>query len=259
MAGLFASLKTNKDDGPGLLARHREIAFVLPMVVYLLVGSLEPSPGQAGGKLLGLSVGYAAYPWIYAAKIGLTLLAMALVWRVYGEFPLRVTLLAVLVGVVGVVVWIGLWKLALDQRLLAWLGLGRVVDLGARPALNPFAQFRGSPGRLSAFLAVRFFGLAVIVPVIEEFFLRGFLMRWVMAHQWWKIPFGQLDATAVAVSLIVPALMHPAELLPAVAWFGMVTWLMARTRNLWDCVAAHAVTNLLLGIYVVTQGQWALW
>jgi len=33
---------------------------------------------------------------------------------------------------------------------------------------------------------------------------------------------------------------------------------MIRTRNLWDCVVAHAVTNLLLGLYVVHSGQWHL-
>jgi hypothetical protein len=54
-------------------------------------------------------------------------------------------------------------------------------------------------------------------------------------------------------------LMHPGELLAAGVWFSLVTLLMVRTKNIWDCVAAHAVTNLLLGIYVVTYGQWQLW
>ena len=35
----------------------------------------------------------------------------------------------------------------------------------------------------------------------------------------------------------------------------MITWLMLRTRNIWDCVAAHAITNLILGIYVVVVGH----
>ena len=64
---------------------------------------------------------------------------------------------------------------------------------------------------------------------------------------------------AVVVGTVLPMLMHPAELLAAAVWFSLVTWLMVRTRNIWDCVAAHAVTNLLLGIYVVTFDQWQLW
>ncbi len=58
------------------------------------------------------------------------------------------------------------------------------------------------------------------------------------------------------VGTVFPMLIHPAELLAAAVWFSMVTWLMVRTRNVWDCVAAHAVTNLLLGVYVVTSGEW---
>jgi hypothetical protein len=40
---------------------------------------------------------------------------------------------------------------------------------------------------------------------------------------------------------------------------------MAKTRNIWDCVAAHALTNLLLGIYIFASGyiwasdRWWLW
>ena len=64
---------------------------------------------------------------------------------------------------------------------------------------------------------------------------------------------------AAVVGTAVPMLMHPGELLAAFVWFSLVTWLMIRTSNIWDCVAAHAVTNFLLGIYVVTQHQWQLW
>jgi membrane protease YdiL (CAAX protease family) len=56
-----------------------------------------------------------------------------------------------------------------------------------------------------------------------------------------------------------PALAHPGEVFASLAWFGMVTWLLIRTKNIWDCVAAHAITNLLLGIYVLTFDQWQLW
>jgi hypothetical protein len=52
--------------------------------------------------------------------------------------------------------------------------------------------------------------------------------------------------------------MHPQEALAAVVWFGAVAWLMIRTKNVWDCVVAHAITNLLLGVYVVVSGEWWL-
>ena len=109
------------------------------------------------------------------------------------------------------------------------------------------------------FLAIRFLGLALIVPIIEEFFLRGFLMRFVMDPDWWEIPFGHVNFLAILAGTAVPMLMHPGEMLAAFVWFSMITWLMVRNRNIWDCVAAHVVTNLLLGIYVISFGQWFLW
>ena len=101
-------------------------------------------------------------------------------------------------------------------------------------------------------------GLAVIVPVIEEFFLRGFLMRYVVHEQWWQVPFGSVNRLAVIAGTAVPMMMHPGELLAAFVWFSFVTLLMVRTRNIWDCVVAHGVTNLLLGVYVVWFDQWQL-
>jgi hypothetical protein len=177
----------------------------------------------------------------------------------YRQFPFRLSPLAPLVGVVGVVLWIWLCSLHLEPKLLGPLGLDLIIDMGQRPAYNPLEQLAGMPALAHLFLAIRFFGLAMIVPVIEEFFLRGFLMRFATNEQWWEVSFGTASRTALIVGTAVPMLMHPGELLAAAVWFSLVTWLMLRTRNIWDCVAAHAVTNLLLGIYVVTQHQWQLW
>ena len=243
-----------------LLQRHGWLVFVLPLVVYMLVGSIEPSPGESGGKALGLTIPYSAYPLVYTAKIALTLAAMALVLPGYRQFRCPPGLLAVLVGAVGIVVWVGLWYVSTWLGLTPWLD--KLLGSHPRPAFIPLEELEATPAWAWAFLAIRFFGLVVVVPVIEEFFLRGFLMRMVVDQDWWKVPFGKVNAAAVAVSIVVPVLTHqPGEFLAAAAWFGMVTWLMVRTRNPWDCVLAHAVTNLLLGLCVVTWPQWAraLW
>ncbi len=134
-----------------------------------------------------------------------------------------------------------------------------MLGLGDRPAFNPLAELADTPAWAYTFLGIRFLGLALVVPIIEEFFLRGFIMRWAVRDEWWDVPFGQVTLLAAVLGTAVPMLMHPGELVAAFVWFSLVTWLMVRTKNIWDCVAAHAVTNLLLGIYVVTQHQWQLW
>jgi CAAX prenyl protease-like protein len=193
---------------------------------------------------------------VYTIKIALVMAAMALLWPGYRQFPLRVSPLAPAVGVVGVVVWVGLCQLEIERDVLGPLGLDRILDLGRRSGFNPLAHWSDNPPWAYAFLAVRLWGLAVIVPVIEEFFLRGFVMRYVIRPEWWEVPFGTLSAAAVAAGTLLPVLLHPAEMIAAAVWFSMVTWLMWRTRNIWDCVVAHMVTNLLLGVWVIYSGQW---
>jgi CAAX protease family protein len=244
--------------------------FLLPFIVYMVLGSFEPSPPKPPLTLpdgstrpavnqnwFGLE--YRQYPVVYTIKIALTIATMVFVSSGYRQFPFRISWLAVVVGVVGVGVWIGICQLHLERRALEPFGLGKMLGLGDRPAFNPLSELADTPAWAYTFLGIRFLGLALVVPIIEEFFLRGFIMRWAVRDEWWAVPFGQVTLLAVVLGTAVPMLMHPGELVAAFVWFSLVTWLMVRTKNIWDCVAAHAVTNLLLGIYVVTQHQWQLW
>lgn len=237
------------------LLRNPWFVFIGPFIIFMLLTSLEPTPDEPGGAGIGLSIPYSYYPWVYTLKVVLVTLSVLLVAPSYRQFPFKVSGWAVLTGVVGIVVWIGICKLEIERSVITSLGLEKLFGMGARSAYNPFEQISSAAGAW-AFLTVRFFGLAVLVPVIEEFFLRGFLMRYFMRHDWWNSPIGSVTATAVVVGTVFPMLMHPGELLAAAVWFSMVTLLMIRTRNIWDCVIAHAITNLLLGLYVVYSGEW---
>jgi uncharacterized protein len=244
-----------------LLRQHRWVMFLLPFLVFMLIGSLEPTADKPGGKAIGLAIPYEYYPWLYAAKIALTIAAAVFVLPGYREFPLHLSPLAIVVGVLGGPLWIGLclldWEHAYLLPLLEQVGLGWIIGAGDRSAFNPFVELAGRPAWAWSFLAVRFLGLVAVVPLIEEFFLRGFLMRFVMDRDWWDVPFGKANTLAIVLGTVVPMLTHP-ELLAAAVWFSMITWLMLRTRNIWDCVAAHAITNLVLGVYVVASGTWRL-
>jgi CAAX prenyl protease-like protein len=109
------------------------------------------------------------------------------------------------------------------------------------------------------FLAIRFFGLVLVVPFIEEFFLRGFLMRYCEDPDWDEIPLGVASPWVWVVPTVYGVIAHPAEMLSAIVWFSMVSWLYKKTGSVWDCVMAHLVTNLLLGLYIVNFDAWHLW
>ena len=229
------------------------LVFLLPFLVFMLVG-LEPTPTVPGGKSIGLAIPYDQYPLIYTIKIasrcGHRLRAPRLqaipLWNDSafnrGRRGRHLHL--------GRPVPLGPGA-RLHSTCAQPLGLGSIIGSGQRAAFNPFVEFANRPVQAWIFLAIRFFGLVLVVPLIEEFFLRGFVMRLAVEQDWWKVPFGKVNRPAVVLGTLVPMLMHPGELLAAAAWFSLITWLMLRTRNIWDCVAAHAVTNLLLGIYVV--------
>jgi CAAX prenyl protease-like protein len=244
----------------GLLSRYPAVTFVLPFAVYLLVGWAESSPSIPAGEAAGGTggwLGLPAYPLVYTLKIALTLAAMAVVLPGYRTFARRVSPLALLFGLAGGVAWIALSELGIERRLLTVLGLDGWMSLGARPAFNPLEQLSADPRLAWGFLTVRFVGLVLVVPVIEEFFLRGFLMRFVSEPRWWSLPLASVSRTGLVAGSVVPALYHP-EILAALVWFSAVSWLMLRTSNIWDCVTAHAMTNLVLGIYVVSADRWSL-
>jgi CAAX prenyl protease-like protein len=168
------------------------------------------------------------------------------------HFSLRLSPLSILVGIVGVVVWVAICQLRLEPMLLGKLGFDT-----SRPEFNPFTL----PDETvrTVFLILRFAVLVLIVPIVEELFVRGWLVRWVENPSWENIPLSSVSTWALLSASLYGVLAHPGEALAAFVWFGLVTWLMKRTGNLWDCVVAHAVTNLLLGIYVLKFEQWQLW
>ena len=226
------------------------LAYVLPLAVFLVATSLEPTRSVDGASSGILP--YHFYPIAYAIKITLTVGALAWSWPAARALGGRLSPLAGIVGVVGVVLWIALCQIDLPHPAISWV----IGERGARSAFNPLMEIETLP-LAWAFLVVRFIGLVVVVPIAEELFYRGFLMRFVTKPDWWTTPFGEVTTMGLLVGTAIPVLAHP-ERLAALVWFSLVSWLMVRTRSFWDCVVAHSITNLLLGIYVVATGNWWL-
>lgn len=271
---------------PTLFEQYRWLPFVLPFVLFMVGNVVEgrvtgasakaPAPAEAAGAVAAdtvapdtvaanagappqqLAATRSWYPLVYTLKIAAVIASLVWVWPAYrAAFPYRLTPWSVAVGVVGVVLWVSICKLGLEAAWLPRIGLGSFVDKGARAGFNPLAEMADQPLLAYAFLAVRFVGLAAVVPILEEMFLRGWLMRFVTRADWWNVGLGEISTLGLALGTLVPMAMHP-EIAAAAVWFTMVTALMLTTKNIWDCIAAHAITNLLLGVYVVATGSWEL-
>jgi CAAX prenyl protease-like protein len=194
------------------------------------------------------------YPLTYSIACIASLVAVVLAMTGYLRVPFRINSLAYIVGVLGIFVWLGLWYL--DDH---FLGIAHLLGGGARAGFNPFRELKDNPTWMWTFLGIRFLGLVCVIPIAEEFFLRGYLVRFIEDPEWDRIPVGRSTWRSLAGVAAYAAMTHNTEIIAALAWFGMVTWMFLKTRNIWDCVIAHAITNLLLGLYVIFTDTWELW
>jgi CAAX prenyl protease-like protein len=111
----------------------------------------------------------------------------------------------------------------------------------------------------SAFLVFRILGSIALVPIIEELFFRGWLMRYVIRPDFTSVPLGAYAGRAFWITALMFAVEHgpfwDVGLLAGIFYNG---W-MIRTRSLADCILAHAVTNACLAAYVIGIDKWEYW
>ena len=228
--------------------------FVVPFVAYMLIASRAPA-------LTHESIDDVSVSWYFYLVVTQVIVTIGLVlyWmrRYLTEFPFKIDIWGFVVGVIGVVIWVALCGLQIERQTFDFIGLGDWFP--ERTGFNPFDQISSASRRYS-FLFFRFTMLALMVPIIEELFLRGFLLRYLGENpNWQQTRLSDLGTNAIWAAVIYGVLTHPGEAIAAAAWFGLVTVLMLRTGKFWNCVVAHAVTNLLLGFYVIYSGAWHLW
>jgi CAAX prenyl protease-like protein len=108
-------------------------------------------------------------------------------------------------------------------------------------------------------LALRTARAALLVPVIEELFWRGWLPRWLQDTRFSKIPLGQYTPFAFWATAVLFALEHGPFWEVGLLCGIIYNWWMRRTRSLGDLMLAHAVTNLALSVYVISTGRWVFW
>jgi CAAX prenyl protease-like protein len=110
-----------------------------------------------------------------------------------------------------------------------------------------------------AFLAIRVLGSVLLVPVAEELFWRGWLMRWLIKKDFTSVPLGTWNASSFWLVAILFASEHGPYWEVGLAAGVIYNWWLVRTRTLADCILAHAITNGMLAAYVITRDAWEYW
>ena len=151
------------------------------------------------------------------------------------------------------------WAVALATGFgvfVAWINLDHGwMTLGSGPGFVPLR----ADGSLDPWLvALRFLVLAAIVPVMEELFWRSFLLRWIDRRDFLAANPRNASALAIVATALLFASEHSLWLAGLAA--GLVyTALYVGTGNLRACVVSHALTNGLLGVWIVATRDWRLW
>ena len=209
------------------------LPYIAPFAVFILV--------------LALQQAVATPQWVRFAIPMFTIAAVS--WRVLGVRLVK-PLASVLLGVAVFAIWVGPEVLFPGYHRF-WLFSNGVMG---HPATGAPA-YHANP----LFLTFRILVSVVAVPILEELFWRGWLMRWLIDRNFERVPLGAYDAQAFWIVAILFASEH------GPFWdVGLVTgviynWWMIRTKSLWDCILMHAVTNGVLAWYVLTCDQWQYW
>ena len=216
------------------MRRHAAVPWVLPFLIFIgLLVVQQAVPGPA---------------WL---RFTLSMAAILAVSRVPLLGGPSKPILSILIGVAVFVIWIGP-----DLIAPAWHHFILFDNPMWRPTATTPLVSRADPWFLLPRVAIS----VIAVPILEELFWRGWLMRWIIDPQnFEKVPLGTYAPAAFWLTAILFASEHGSFWDVGLAAGIVYNWWMIRTRNLWDCILAHAVTNGLLAAWVIGAGQWQYW
>jgi len=224
----------------GKLQASPLLARVLPFVVFLVLTSCQGSLGSE------------SHFWIYLAKCVVGAWMIWVTWPLVSEMRWRISFEALLAGTLVFILWV-----ALD---VPWAKFSQPDD-----SWNLQKQFGAASVMVWVFAGVRIAGSTLLVPMLEEVFYRSFLYRYILAPNWMFTAHSSFAVKPFLITSIVFGLTHQ-HWLACIACGIIYQLLVIRTNRIGDAITAHAVTNLLLGVWVITQGfgyaekpQWHFW
>ena len=183
--------------------------------------------------------------WIYALK---TILGALLIWLVRAhikEMRWNISWEAVVAGVAVFIAWVGL-----D---------GLYPPIGERAAaFNPLNSYGDGSAIAWMFVAVRILGASLVVPMLEEVFYRSFLYRCLIKADFLSVPLNYFNWPAFAVVCAGFGVSH-SEWLPGILCACIYQGIVIRKGRLGDAITAHAITNFLLGLWVVLRSAYHFW
>jgi CAAX prenyl protease-like protein len=221
--------------------REKITAFVAPMGVFIALLALNSLLPSLGNSFWLQHSEFCVFP-LQTIVCGAILLRF---WPAYELRSPRGLVTGIAVGVFVFALWIS------PQ---AFLGFASRTN-GFNPDL-----LASQPGFYWATVILRFLRLVVVVPLVEEIFWRGFLLRYLIDEKFDQVPFGTFRWVSFLAVTLAFTLSHSMPDWPAALLTGaLYNWVAYRTKSLSTCVVTHALTNGLLGLWIMWTKQWGFW
>jgi uncharacterized protein len=187
---------------------------------------------------------------LYPIRFAVTLAAILFVSWPYIDWRPRAPLASILIGIAVFVIWVAPDRLFHYRHF--WLFENSITG-AASSSIAPDLK------TASWFVAIRILGSVALVPIAEELFWRGWLMRWLIDNDFQKVPLGKYAPLSFWLVAILFASEHGPYWEVGLIAGVIYNWWLVRTRSLADCMLAHAITNGVLAAWVLMTGEWQYW
>lgn len=222
---------------------NHTLARVLPFSIYMsFIAILEML------KLSGIHISSQELCLIYPVKIVLVVISLVVFRKFYTEIVwsqllyLRHTLLSIIVGTVVIILWINL-----------------AVPPFISGKLSPYAHNVFLDERINILLLlIRASGAVLVVPVMEELFWRSFLCRYLVNSDFMSVRQGKFTPFTFISTVILFGLEHQLWLAGMIAGIAY-NYIYYKTSSLAQCILSHALSNMLLALFVVYGDNWKFW
>ena len=183
------------------------------------------------------------FEWLYPLRFIAAAVVIGYFWPELKKLNWRFGWIAPTAGLAVFLLWISpTWWL--HQHATSRLD----TDLAA---LSPTARW--------IWIAFRVAAAVITVPIAEELAFRGYLARRFINLDFDHVSFTNLTTLSIVLSSLAFGLMHGQHWLVGI--LAGLTYAMAlRWRGrMGDAIVAHAISNLLLAVWVLGFGDWAQW
>ncbi len=218
----------------GAFAEENPTAVYLAPLLAIMAAAMITSAVSAG------------FDWLYPLRFAA---AAAVLWtyrRRYRALDWRFSATSVILGVAVFAIWIAPDVFAGPSSAAS--GKGLADGLAALPGW----------GRV-LWMTFRVLGATLTVPIAEELAFRGFALRRLQSADFESVSWRSFTWPALLISSLIFGLLHGQRWMVGTVAGLIYAAAMLRRGRLGDAAVAHATTNALLAVWVITRGAWYLW